>query len=298
MFYLLVPTIGLIDDWKHTRLHTNRACGYFEKQEGKFKSQFDQRLCTPEATRDIIRDSVARYTNGKEVLAPRAVLYIKVADKGEPVFDYWDFEFPHPIFDGTTTQTTRSVRTPTGDCIHNVTPEPYTEEMNLQPQCLLDHVMINTETTAEITDKCTTKITSNNPIQMSGKRSTTTMKEGRGEESSIPKKHSQETSKNEKPGNAPKQHKDWKKYFDTIAEKLQQRIAESAGNTECSSSNGSDTDSYKSKENTPEATGGANLGTTKEETSPGRKREVGSPSSNIGSTEWVNREPELKKLCK
>ena len=84
--------------------------------------------------------------------------------------------------------------------IHNVTPEPYTEETNLQPQCLLDHVMINTETTAEITDKCTTKTTSNNPIQMSGK-STTTMKEGRGEESSMPKKRSQETSKNEKPEN-------------------------------------------------------------------------------------------------
>ena len=88
-------------------------------------------------------------------------------------------------------------------CIHNVTPEPYTEETNLQPQCLLDHVMINTETTAEITDKCTTKITSNNPIQTGGKRSTTTTKKGRGEESSIPKKRSQETSKNEKQGNAP-----------------------------------------------------------------------------------------------
>ena len=88
-------------------------------------------------------------------------------------------------------------------CIHNITPGPYTEETNLQPQCILDHVMINTETTAEITDKCTTKITSNNPIQTSGKRSRTTMKEGRGEESTIPKKCSQETSKNEKPGNAP-----------------------------------------------------------------------------------------------
>ena len=92
-------------------------------------------------------------------------------------------------------------------CIHNVTPEPYTEETNLQPQCLLDHVMINTETTAEITDKCTTKITSNNPIQTSGKRSTTTMKKSRGEESSIPKKRSQEASKNEKQGNAPKKTK-------------------------------------------------------------------------------------------
>ena len=88
-------------------------------------------------------------------------------------------------------------------CVHNITPELYTEETNLQPQCLLDNVMINTETTAEITDKCTTKITSNYPIQMSGKRSTTTTKKGSGEESSIPKKLSQETSKNEKPGNAP-----------------------------------------------------------------------------------------------
>ena len=87
--------------------------------------------------------------------------------------------------------------------IHNVTQEPYTEEMNLQPQCLLDHVMINTETTVESTDKCTTEITSNNSIQTSGKRSTTTMKKSRGEDSSIPKKRSKEASKNEKQGNSP-----------------------------------------------------------------------------------------------
>ena len=86
-------------------------------------------------------------------------------------------------------------------CIHNVAPEPYTEEMNLQPQCLWDHVMIKMETTAEITDKCTTKITSNYAIQTSGKRSTTTTKEDSGEESSIPKKFLQETSKNKTPGN-------------------------------------------------------------------------------------------------
>ena len=85
-------------------------------------------------------------------------------------------------------------------CIHNVTSEQYTEETNLQPQCLLDHVMITTETTVEITDKCTTKITSNYAIQMSGKKSTTT-KEDSEEESSIPKKFSKETSKNEMPGN-------------------------------------------------------------------------------------------------
>ena len=66
--------------------------------------------------------------------------------------------------------------------------------------------MINTETTAESTDKCTTEITSNNTIQMSGKRSTTTMKD-RGEDSSIKKKCSKETSKNEKQGNSPKNTK-------------------------------------------------------------------------------------------
>ena len=183
-------------------------------------------------------------------------------------------------------------------CIHNVTPEPYTEETNLQPQCLLDHVMIKTETTAEITDKCTTKITSNYAIQTSGKRSTTTTKEGSGEESSIRKKLLQETSKNEKPGNAPNNTKTGRSILTLLQKNLRQKITESAGNTECSSSNRSDTDSYESKENTPEATGGASLGTTKEETSPGRKREVGSPSSKIGSTEWVNREPKPKKLCK
>ena len=101
MFHLEEPTVSLIQDWTHARLHTRRPHGYFEK--AKFKSQFEPGLCTAEAITDIIRDSVAIYANGKEVLAPRAVHYIKVADKGEPVFDYWDFEFPHPIFDGTTT---------------------------------------------------------------------------------------------------------------------------------------------------------------------------------------------------
>ena len=179
-------------------------------------------------------------------------------------------------------------------CIHNVTSEPYTEEMNLLPQCLLDHVMIKTETTVQITDKCTTKITSNYAIQMSGKRSTPTTKEDSGEESSIFTRNLQKQNA----GESTKQHEDWKKYFNPIAEKLRQRIAELVGNTECSSSRGSDTDSYKSRENTPETTGRASLGTTKEDTSPGRKGEVGSPSSKIGSTEWVDREPEPKKLCK
>ena len=198
---------------------------HIEKQGAKFKSQFDPGLCTPEASRDIIRDSVARYANGEEVLAPRVVHYIKVADKGEPVFDYWDFEFPHPIFDGTTTQTTGSITTRTGNLYTcNVTPEPYTEEMNLQPQCLLDHVMINTKATAEITDKCTTKITLNNPIQMSGKRSTTTMKEGSGEESSIPKKLSQETSKNEKPGNAPNNTKTGRSILTPLQKNLDKEL--------------------------------------------------------------------------
>ena len=63
--------------------------------------------------------------------------------------------------------------------------------------------MINTETTVESIDKCTTKITSNNSIQTSGKRSTTTTKKSRGEDSSIPKKHLKEASKNEKQGNSP-----------------------------------------------------------------------------------------------
>ena len=103
-------------------------------------------------------------------------------------------------------------------CIHNVTPEPYTEETNLQPQCLLDHVMINMETTAEITDNCTTKITSNNPIQTSGKRSTT-RKEGRGERVKYSKETFTRNLQKQKAGECTKQHKDWKKYFDTIAEK-------------------------------------------------------------------------------
>ena len=115
MFYLLIPTVTQIHNWKHARLHTNRAHGNFKQQEAKFKSQFDQRFCTPKATRDVIRDSLAKYRKGEEVLAPRAIHYIKFVDKGEKVFDYWDFKFPHPIFDGTTTQTTGSIRTPTGD---------------------------------------------------------------------------------------------------------------------------------------------------------------------------------------
>ena len=183
-------------------------------------------------------------------------------------------------------------------CIHNITSELYTEETNLQPQCLLDHVMIKTETTAEITDKCTTKITSNYAIQMSGKRSTTTMKEGSGEESSIPKKLSQETSKNEKPGNPPNNMKTGRSILTPLQKNLdkellsQWEIQNVPAVTEV-------TPIHTNPKKTPQNQQvGTSLGTTKEETSPGRKRELGSPSSKIGSTEWVDREPEPKKLCK
>ena len=109
-------------------------------------------------------------------------------------------------------------------CIHNITSEQYTEETNLQPQCLLDHVMIKTETTAEITDKCTTKITSNYAILTSVKKSTTTMKEDSAEESSIPKKFSKETSKNEMPGNAPNNTKTGRSILTLLQKGLEKEL--------------------------------------------------------------------------
>ena len=214
------------------------------------------------------------------------------------VFDYWDFEFSHPIFDRTTTQRTRSITTPTGNVYtqrHTRTVYRRDELATTMPfgPCY-DQDRNNCGNYRQVYNKDYFKLCY--PDKWEKKYNNYKRRQWRRV------KYSKETFtrnlQKRKAGECTEQHKDWKKYFDTIAEKLRQRIAESAGNTECSSSNGSDTDSYKSKENTPEATGGASLGTTKEETSPGRKREVGSPSSKIGSTEWVDREPKPKKLCK
>ena len=254
-------------------------------------------MCTAEAIRDIIRDSVAIYANGKEVLAPRAVHYIKVADKGEPVFDYWDFEFPHPIFDGTTTQTTGPITTPTGNAYtqcHIRTVYRRDELATTMPfgPCY-DQDRNNCGNYRQVYNKDYFKLSY--PDEWEKKYNYKRRQRRRVKYS---KEIFERNLQKQNAGESTEQHEDWKKYFDTIGERLRERIADSPGNTESLSSNGSDTDSYESKENTPEATGGGSLGTTKEDTSPGRKREVGSPSSKIGSTEWVNRGPEPKKLCK
>ena len=255
-------------------------------------------MCTSEAIRDIIKDSVAIYANGREVLAPRAVHYIKVADQGEPVFDYWDFEFPHPIFDGTTTKTTRSITTPTENVYtqHHIRTVYRRDELatTMPFGPCYDQDGNNCGNYRQVYNKdyfkqCYPDVWEKKYNNYERRQSRRVKYSKEIFERNLQKRNT---------GESTEEYEAWKKYFDTIAEKERERFSESTENTESSSSNGSDTDSYESKENTPEATGGASFGTTKEDTSRGRKREVGSPSSKIGSTECVNREPKPKKLCK
>ena len=156
----------------------------------------------------------------KKYLHPGWFTISKSLTKENQFLTTWDFKFPHPIFDRTTTQTTGSVRTPTGDLYtqhHTRTVYRRDELATTMPfgPCYDQH-RNNCGNYRQVYNKDYFK--QSYPDEWEKKYNNYERRQRRRV------KYSKETFtrnlQNRKARECTKQHEDWKKYFDTIAEKL------------------------------------------------------------------------------